>query len=158
MTLSDCKSHRDVGKYFKAKYKVDDASLWKWLKAVEGYALEHVIQTALIQDLRGEFPDWNSWYVLLETFKEEAKVDNKPVKVDKENLKVDNIESWGKNLKNWTQGRITFYQYITKALEIGQMTMADYSFAKNDRMYKRQYKHAIPHGCGFEFIDNRMNL
>jgi len=156
MKLSDCSTHRSIGQYFKQKYSVDDASLWKWLKAVEGYALKDVIQTALIQDLRGEFPSWNSWYVLLETFK----VDNKPVKVDKEYGRVvkDEIALWGENLKNWTQGRITFYQYLMRAVKIGQMSMKDLNFHAEDRMYKRQYKHAIQHGCGYEFIDNRMNL
>ena len=150
MKLSDCSTHRSIGQYFKQKYSVDDASLWKWLKAVEGYAIEHVIKTALIQDLRGEFPSWNSWYVLLETFKGESTHKTTPKGTD--------MQQWGENLKNWTSGRTTFYQYTRKALEIGQMTMADYNFAVQDRLYKRQYKYAIQHQCGFAYIENRMDL
>ena len=147
MNLSDCKTHRQIGQHFKAKYKVDDKAMWDWLKKAEKYSMASVLQTALLQDLKGEFPTWDSWYCILETFKEESTPKS-----------TEDIALWGENLKNWTSGRTTFYQYTRKALEIGQMTMADYNFAVQDRLYKRQYKYAIQHQCGFAYIENRMDL
>jgi len=149
--MTNCKNHRQIGQYFKQKYSVDDKAMWEWLKKVEKYSMASVLQAARIQDLRGEFPSWNSWYVLLETFKDE-------VKLPEPTGRKDDMKQWGENLKNWTQGRITFYQYTKKALEIGQMTMSEYNTAVQDRMYERPYRYAVPHGCGFSYIDNRMNL